>query len=256
MRIATYNINGINQRFENLKAWLEDARPDVACLQEIKSTNAAFPHAALRSLGYDALWHGQGPHHGVAILTRGRPAIETRRGLPGDPRDREARYIEAAYDGILIGCLYLPNGNPRPGPKFDYKLAWFERLLAHAAGLEASGMPAVLCGDYNVVPTDGDIYAMRSWRENALTQPEPRAAFTRLLGQGWTDAVGDLHPDEPAYTFWAYLRDSWHRDAGLRIDHLLVSRALSGRLTEAGVDRSIRGAENASDHAPAWIELQ
>ena len=255
MRIATYNINGVNQRFENLKAWLESARPDVVCLQEIKSTNAAFPHAALRSLGYAALWQGQGPHHGVAILSRGRPAIETRRGLPGDPQDHEARYIEAAYEGVLIGCLYLPNGNPRPGPKFDYKLAWFERLLTHAAELEASGVPAVLCGDYNVVPTDGDIYSMRSWRDNALTQPEPRAAFARLLGQGWTDALGDLHPDETDYTFWAYLRDSWRRDAGLRIDHLLVSRSVLGRLTDAGVDRAVRGVENASDHAPAWIEL-
>ena len=255
MRIATYNINGINQRLDNLKAWLRDTKPDVVCLQEIKSTDAAFPHAALEAVGYLALCHGQGPHHGVAILGRGRPAIETRRGLPGDPSDREARYIEAAYEGVLIGCLYLPNGNPRPGPKFDYKLAWFERLLTHAAELEASGVPAVLCGDYNVVPTDGDIYAMRSWRENALTQPEPRAAYARLLKQGWTDAIADLHPDEPAYTFWAYLRDSWRRDAGLRIDHLLVGRALVSRLTDAGVDRDVRGHENASDHAPAWIEL-
>ena len=250
MRIATFNINGINQRLANLTAWLRDTKPDVVCLQEIKSTDAAFPHAALAAVGYAALCHGQGPHHGVAILTRGRPAIETRRGLPGDPGDREARYLEAACDGILVGCLYLPNGNPRPGPKFAYKLAWFDRLVAHAASLAAANVPAVLAGDYNVVPTDGDIYAMRSWRENALTQPEPRAAYARLLKQGWTDAIGDLHPDEPAYTFWAYLRDSWRRDAGLRIDHLLVGRPLVSRLAQAGVDRDVRGHENASDHAP------
>ena len=255
LRIATFNINGITKRFGNLKAWLDEAKPDVACLQEIKSTDAAFPQAELQAAGYGAIWHGQGHHHGVAILTRGRAPIETRRGLPGDPDDREARYIEAAYDGVLIGCLHLPNGNPRPGPKFDYKLAWFARLLAHAASLEAAGVPAVLAGDYNVVPTDTDIYAMRSWRANALTQPEPRAAFARLLAQGWTDSLGDLNPDEPVFTFWDYMRDAWARDAGLRIDHLLVSRSLVHRLVAAGVDREVRGRPGASDHAPAWLEL-
>ncbi len=255
MKIATFNINGVNRRLGNLTAWLAEAEPDVVCLQEIKSTDAAFPHAALEAVGYSAICHGQGPHHGVAILTRGGAPIETRRGLPGDSDDREARYIEAACEGVLIGCLYLPNGNPRPGPKFAYKLAWFERLLAHGASLLASGVPAVLAGDYNVVPTDDDIYAMRSYRENALTQPEPRAAFRRLLAQGWTDVVGDLHPDAPAFTFWDYMRDAWGRDAGLRIDHLLVSSSLIDRLADAGIDRDVRGRPGASDHAPAWISL-
>jgi exodeoxyribonuclease-3 len=255
VRIATYNINGINKRLANLIDWLGGTRPDVACLQEIKCTNAAFPADRLAAAGYRAIWSGQGPNHGVAILSRGADPIETRRTLPGDPHDREARYIEAAIDGVLVGCLYLPNGNPQPGPKFAYKLAWFERLIVYAAQLEEAGVPAVLAGDFNVVPTDADIYDMRSWLKNALVQPEPRAAFARLLAQGWTDALGDLHPDEPAYTFWAYLRDSWSRDAGLRIDHLLVGRALVDRLLDAGVDRAVRGAANASDHAPAWLEL-
>ena len=255
MKIATFNINGINSRLVSLLQWLDDSRPDVACLQEIKSTNAAFPRAALRETGYGAIWSGQGPHHGVAILARGEDPIETRRSLPGNPHDHEARYIEAAVDGVLIGCLYLPNGNPRPGPKFDYKLAWFDRLIRHAADLIAADIPAILAGDFNVVPTDADIYSMRSWRENALVQPEPRAAFAKLLSQGWTDVVCDLHPDEPAYTFWDYKRDAWTRDAGLRIDHLLVGRALVHRVADAGVDREVRGREHASDHAPAWVEL-
>ena len=255
MKVATFNINGLNRRLGNLLAWLDEAAPDVVCLQEIKTTDAEFPRAALASAGYGAVWRAQGPHHGVAILSRGGAPIETRRDLPGDAGDNEARYIEAACAGVLIGCLYLPNGNPRPGPKFVYKLAWFERLIRHAAALEATGVPAILAGDYNVVPTDADIYAMRSWRENALVQPEPRAAFARLLAQGWTDALAEQHPDEPAFTFWAYLRNSWPRDAGLRIDHLLVSRALVDRLVDAGVDRQVRGRAEASDHAPAWVEL-
>ena len=255
MKVATFNINGINRRLDNLLAWLAAAEPDIVCLQEIKTTDAEFPRAALARAGYGAVWRGQGPHHGVAILNRGRDPIETRRELPGDGGDREARYIEAACAGLLIGCLYLPNGNPRPGPKFAYKLAWFERLIGHAAAIEAAGVPAILAGDYNVVPTDADIYSMRSWGENALVQPEPRAAFARLLAQGWTDAIGEQHPDEPAYTFWAYLRDSWRRDAGLRIDHLLVSRTLVHRLIDAGVDRAVRGEADASDHAPAWVEM-
>ena len=255
MKIATFNVNGINARLANLLAWLEQARPDVVGLQEIKCADAAFPAAALEAAGYGAVWRGQGPHHGVAILARGARPVPTRRELPGDPQDREARYIEAAVEGVLFGCLYLPNGNPWPGPKFAYKLAWFERLLAHAGELAAADVPAVLMGDYNVVPTDGDIYDMRSWRRNALVQPEPRAAFARLLQAGWTDALGDLHPDEQPFTFWAYLRDSWPRDAGLRIDHLLVSRALVDRLRDAGVDRHVRGLAGASDHAPAWLQL-
>lgn len=255
MRIATFNINGVNKRFDNLRVWLEQTCPDVACLQEIKCADADFPHVALDRLGYGAIWRGQGRDHGVAILARGVEPLLTRRELPGDPEDHEARYIEAAVSGVLIGCLYLPNGNPQPGPKFAYKLRWFERLIAHAGELRAADVPAVLAGDYNVVPTDGDIYNMRSWLKNALVQPEPRAAFARLLRQGWTDALGELHPDEAIWTFWAYLRDSWARDAGLRIDHLLVSQELLPRLRDAGVDRQVRGAPNASDHAPVWLEL-
>lgn len=255
MKIATFNIDGINRRLDVLLRWLLDARPDVACLQEIKSSNTEFPLKALKAAGYGSVWRGQGPHHGVAILARDVDPIETRRTLPGDPADREARYIEAAIQGVLIGCLYLPNGNPQPGPKFAYKLAWFERLIAHAADLQRSGAPVVLAGDYNVVPTDADIYATRSWGDNALVQPEPRAAFKRLISLGWTDAVRSLHPDEPSYTFWDYKRDAWRRDAGLRIDHLLISGSLSQRLHTAAVDREVRGFENASDHAPTWVEL-
>jgi len=255
VRVATFNINGVVRRLDGLLVWLEQTRPDIVCLQEIKCRNADFPRAALERAGYGAVWRGQGPHHGVAILARGAAPVETRRALPGDEGDREARYIEAAAHGVLVGCLYAPNGNPQPGPKFAYKLAWMARLAAHAAVLQRSGAPAVLAGDYNVVSTDADIYDMRSWRDNALTQAEPRAAFARLLKAGWTDAVGELVLTEPAYTFWAYLRQSWPRDAGLRIDHLLVSQGLLPRLLDAGVDREVRGRPEASDHAPAWIEL-
>jgi exodeoxyribonuclease-3 len=255
MKIATFNINGINRRLDNLLDWLVTTRPDVACLQEIKCRNAEFPDRALKNAGYGAIWRGQGPHHGVAMLARGVEPLETRRALPGDAGDREARYIEAAVNGVLIGCLYLPNGNPQPGPKFTYKLAWFERLIAHAADLDRSGAPVVLAGDYNVVPTDADIYAMRSWQTNALVQPEPRALFARLVQSGWTDALRELHPGESIYTYWDYMRDAWSRDAGMRIDHLMLGRYLAHRLVSSGVDRDVRSAENASDHAPAWIEL-
>ena len=255
MKVATFNINGVERRLPNLLAWLRAAEPDVVCLQEIKCRNAAFPHAALERAGYGAIWQGQGPHHGVAILTRGAEPMETRRELPGDPADREARYIEAAVNGVLVGCLYLPNGNPQPGPKFDYKLAWLARLLTYADELQAAGIPAVLTGDYNVVPTDADIYDMRSWKDNALVQPEPRALFALFADRGWTDAIRKLHPAEPMYTFWHYLRRRWERDAGMRLDHLLLSRSLSGRLDAAGVDRAVRAEPNASDHAPAWITL-
>jgi exodeoxyribonuclease-3 len=255
MKVATFNINGINKRLNNLLAWLDVRRPDVVCLQEIKCRNREFPHHALREAGYHALCHGQGPHHGVAILARGAEPLETRRELPGAPGDREARYLEAAVDGILIGCLYLPNGNPQPGPKFDYKLAWFERLIAYAAELQAAAIPVLLIGDYNVVPTDADIYALRSWKNNALVQPAPRAAYARLLAQGWTDAIHTLHPDEPMYTFWDYMRDAWGRNAGMRLDHLLLSPSLAPGLTAASIDRDVRGVGNASDHAPAWVEL-
>jgi len=255
MKIATFNVNGVNRRLENLLQWLRDARPDVVCLQEIKSSNTDFPQKALSSAGYGAIWRGQGPHHGVAILAHDADPIETRRSLPGDPNDAEARYIEAAVGGVLIGCLYLPNGNPQPGPKFAYKLAWFERLIAHAADLDRSNVPAILAGDYNVVPTDADIYAMRSWKNNALVQPEPRAAFARLLATGWSDALREQHPDEPNYTFWDYLRNAWSRDAGMRIDHVLLGRRVRERLVDAGVDREVRGRESASDHAPVWVTL-
>ena len=256
MKIATFNINGITTRLDNLLAWLDAARPDVVCLQEIKCRNADFPHKPLRAAGYHALSHGQGLHHGVAILARDVEPIETRRTLPGNESDREARYLEAAVNGVLVGCLYLPNGNPQPGPKFIYKLAWFERFLVHAAELEGTRLPVLLAGDFNVVPTDADIYAVRSWRENALLQPEPRAAFARLLNQGWIDTVRTLHPSEPMYTFWDYKRDAWKRDAGMRIDHLLASPTLAPRVATAGVDRAVRGCDNASDHAPVWVALE
>ncbi len=255
MKVATFNINGVVSRLANLLQWLNEAEPDVVALQEIKCTDAAFPRAELERAGYGAVWRGQGPHHGVALLARDAEPVLTRRELPGDLADHEARYIEAAVGGVLVGCLYAPNGNPRPGPKFDYKLRWLERLAAHAAELIATNVPVLLIGDYNVVPTDGDIYAVRSYRENALLQPEPRAAYGGLLRQGWTDALGDLHPGEATYTFWDYKRDAWARDAGLRIDHLLVSPALLPGLVDGGVDRAIRGRLNASDHAPAWIEV-
>ena len=255
MRIATFNVNNVQSRLPQLCAWLEVTAPDVVCLQELKCSSAEFPHAPLKALGYEALVHGQKTWNGVAILARGARPLEIRRGLSGDAADRQSRYLEAAVNGMVVGCLYLPNGNPQPGPKFDYKLAWFERLQAHAAGLLATGHPVVLAGDYNVVPTDFDIYSMDSWRDNALVQPAARAAYARLLNQGWTDAVRHCHPEAPHYSFWSYLRNRWPRDAGLRIDHLLLSPALKKRLHDAGVDRAVRGLEGASDHAPVWIEL-
>jgi exodeoxyribonuclease III len=256
MKIATFNINNVNRRLANLLDWLRAASPDVVCLQELKSTDAAFPEAAIEDAGYHAVWRGQRTWNGVAILSKGARPILTRDELPGDLADTQSRYIEAAVNGVLVACIYLPNGNPQPGPKFDYKLAWFERLIAHAAELHAMGVPAILAGDYNVVPTDRDIYPTKSWANDALLQPESRAAFRRLLEQGWTDAIRTLHPSEPMYTFWDYKRDRWRRDAGLRLDHLLLSSPLAGRLAAAGVDREIRGREGASDHAPAWIILR
>ncbi|HEX6144208.1 MAG TPA: exodeoxyribonuclease III [Geminicoccaceae bacterium] len=256
MKIATFNINNVNRRLPSLLAWLGRAAPDAVCLQELKAADAAFPAAALEEAGYGAVWRGQRTWNGVAILARNREPVLTRDELPGDPDDRQSRYIEAAVSGVLIASIYLPNGNPQPGPKFDYKLAWFERLIAHAAELRAAGVPAVLAGDYNVVPADLDIYPTRSWDRDALLQPESRAAFRRLLEQGWIDAVRTLHPAEPMYTFWDYKRNRWPRNAGLRIDHLLLSPPLVPRLVGAGVDRNIRGLEGASDHAPAWITLR
>jgi exodeoxyribonuclease-3 len=257
-KIATFNINGINKRLTNLLAWLEESQPDVVCLQELKAEQDQFPIDAIRAAGYGAVWQGQRSWNGVAILAKGAEPVLTRRILPGNPADKEARYIEAAVNGILIAALYLPNGNPRTGPKFAYKLAWFERLIAHAAELYASGLPVVLAGDYNVVPTDEpmDVYSPKSWKTNALFQPEPRAAYRRLLDQGWTDAIRTLHPAEPVYTFWYYFREHWAQNKGMRIDHLLLSGSLADRLDAAGVDSLVRGAEGASDHAPAWVRIQ
>jgi exodeoxyribonuclease-3 len=255
VKIATFNINGINTRLANLLDWLRDTRPDVVCLQELKATDAQFPAKAIADAGYHAVWQGEHRWNGVAILSRNAEPIVTRRTLPGDPRDNQSRYLEAAVNGVLIACLYQPNGNPRPGPKFDYKLAWAERLNAHAAGLFATGAPVVLAGDYNVVPTDADIYNTRSWKNDALLQPESRAAFARLLEQGWTDALDERFPNEPQWTFWSYFRESWARDAGLRIDHMLLNGPAAERLTDAGVDRTVRGDDHASDHAPVWVEL-
>jgi exodeoxyribonuclease-3 len=256
VKIATYNINNVNKRLPNLVAWLAAAEPDVVCLQELKAEDRAFPQGPLRDAGYGAVWRGQRAWNGVAILARGAEPILTRDELPGDPSDRQARYIEAAVKGVLIASIYLPNGNPNPGPKFTYKLTWLERLIAHAADLSAADAPAVLAGDFNVAPTEADIYQPNHWRGDALVDPEARAAFARLLEQGWTDALRAVHPEGPLWTFWAYLRQRWPADKGLRLDHLLLSRRLAGDLTGAGVDRAERGREGASDHAPAWIELK
>jgi exodeoxyribonuclease III len=255
MRIATYNVNGINGRLTNLLGWLKEAAPDIACLQELRAPDEKFPEAPIRAAGYGALWHGQKSWNGVAILARGAQPVEIRRGLPGDPDDTHSRYIEAAVDGMIVGCLYLPNGNPAPGPKFDYKLRWFDRLAEHAGSLLGSGEPVVLAGDYNVMPTDLDVYAPERWVDDALFRPEVREAYRRLVEQGWTDALRALHPGQRIYTFWKYFRNAFARDAGLRIDHVLLSPPLAKRLTSAGVDREVRGREHASDHAPAWIEL-
>jgi exodeoxyribonuclease-3 len=256
MKIATFNVNGIKTRLPHLLQWLEREQPDVACLQELKALDGDFPARTLRAAGYHALWKGQRSWNGVAILARGVEPVEIRRELPGDPADDQSRYLEAAIDGVVVACLYLPNGNPQPGPKFDYKLAWFERLIAHAKTLLASGHPVVLAGDFNVVPTDADIYNPRSWRKDALLQPESREAYARLLAQGWMDSLRALHPDAAVYTFWDYFRQHWQRNAGLRIDHLLVAPALAPALRAAGVDTWVRGLEKASDHAPTWIVLE
>jgi exodeoxyribonuclease-3 len=256
MKIATFNINSIRGRLQHLLAWLADARPDVVCLQELRIYDSEFPLAAIRAAGYGAMWQGQQPrYNGVAILARDAEPIEVRRGLPGDPDDSQARYLEAAINGVLVACLYAPNGNPQPGPKFDYKLAWLDRLAMHAKTLCNCGAPVVLAGDFNVVPTPADIYETRSYDDDALVQPESRAAFRALLGQGWTDAIRDRHPKATIYTFWDYMRKRWERNAGLRIDHLLLNAQLRRRLVDANVDKAVRGWRNASDHAPTWIEI-
>ena len=280
MKVATFNVNNINKRLDNLLAWLSKAEPDVVSLQELKAEQQAFPVKALRTLGYEAVWQGERSWNGVAILARNQVPVLTRTSLPGNPEenysetrnpetrnhkdrnrearnqeDQQARYIEAAVQGVLIASIYLPNGNPQPGPKFNYKLAWFERLIAHAAELMASGAPVVLAGDYNVAPTPQDIYPTRSLDNNALIQPESRQAFARLLAQGWTDALRKLHPAGPLWTFWDYKFERWQKDKGMRLDHFLLSPNLSDRLVDGGVDRWARGQENASDHAPTWITL-
>ncbi len=255
MKIATFNVNGIRSRLANLLQWLEREAPDAVCLQELKAVDAMFPEKALADAGYGSAWIGQSAWNGVAILARGAKPIVSRRGLPGDPADVQSRYLEAAVGGVMIGCLYLPNGNPQPGPKFDYKLAWFERLIRHAAPLSAGPHPFVLAGDFNVVPTDFDIYNTRSWLKDALLQPESRACYARLLEQGWTDALRERHPSERIYTFWDYFRRHWETDSGLRIDHLLLNATVAPRLVDAGVDRWVRGEKGASDHAPTWITL-
>jgi exodeoxyribonuclease-3 len=255
VRIATFNVNGINARLAALLMWLEASRPDVACLQELKAPAERFPADALRAAGYESVWHGQKSWNGVAILARHSMPIERCRALPGDPEDSHSRYIEAEVGDIVVGCLYLPNGNPAPGPRFDYKLRWFDRLIVHSKQLLAEQRPTVLAGDFNVIPTDLDVYAPERWRDDALFRPETRAAYRALLDHGWLDAVRSVYPDQRVYTFWKYLRNAFTRDAGLRIDHFLLSPSLARRLVGAGVDRDVRAREKASDHAPVWIEI-
>jgi exodeoxyribonuclease-3 len=255
MKIATYNVNGVNGRLPVLLRWLNEARPDIVCLQELKAPREKFPLSDIRKAGYGAVWHGQKSWNGVAILARGVDPVETRRDLPGDPEDLHSRYIEATVADITVGCLYLPNGNPAPGPKFDYKLAWFARLHEHGKRLLAAGMPFIMAGDYNVMPTDLDVYAPERWRDDALFRPEVREAYAEFVKLGWTDALRELNPGARIYTFWKYFREAFARDAGLRIDHLLLSPALKTRLVSGGVAREVRGWEKTSDHAPAWIEL-
>jgi len=256
MRIATFNVNSVNARLPNLLRWLGASAPDVVCLQELKTPQEKFPEAAIRDAGYGVIWHGQKSWNGVAILAKDSQPAEIRRALPGDPDDIHSRYIEATVRDVVIGCLYLPNGNPAPGPKFDYKLRWLDRLIAHAAQLHLSGAPVVLAGDYNVIPTEADVYKPERWLEDALFRIEVREAFAHLIGHGWVDSLRATHPNERIYTFWDYFRNAYGRDAGLRIDHLLLSPAIAGRLLAAGVDRDVRGWERASDHAPVWVELK
>ena len=256
MRIATYNVNSINARLPILLRWLGETSPDIVCLQELKAPQEKFPESAIRELGYGVIWHGQKSWNGVAILAKGTDPVEVTRALPGDPDDLHSRYLEATAHGLTVGCLYLPNGNPAPGPKFDYKLRWLERLIVHAAALVSRDTPVVLAGDYNVIPTEKDVYKPERWVDDALFRIEVREAFTRLTRQGWVDSIRTLHPDAQIYTFWDYFRNAFGRDAGLRIDHLLLNPAVVGRLVDAGVDRDVRGWEKSSDHAPTWVELK
>lgn len=255
MKIATYNINGINGRLDILLRWLAEAGPDVVCLQELKAPDDKFPERRLLDAGYHAIWQGQQSWNGVAILSRYGKIQQTRQGLPGDDSDFHSRYIEAFINGIVIGCLYLPNGNPFPGPKFDYKLNWIKRLAAHAQKLNGFGLPAALAGDYNIIPAELDTYKPEKYMHNALFRPEARRLFNALLAQGWTDAIRELYPEERVYTFWDYLRNAYGRNAGLRLDHLLLNTLLRNRLLSAQVDRDVRGRAHSSDHAPVWIKL-
>lgn len=255
MRIATYNVNGVNGRLPVLLRWLNESKPSIVCLQELKAPHEKFPLDAIKETGYDAIWHGQKSWNGVAILSRVGEPREIRRVLPGDPEDLHSRYIEAEVSGIVVGCLYLPNGNPAPGPKFDYKLAWFRRLTVHAQELLQLKQPVVMCGDYNVMPTEMDVYKPERWVDDALFRPEVREAFKQLVAQGWTDAIRKLYPNEIIYTFWDYFRNAYGRNAGLRIDHFLLNSLLDKRLKAAGVDHHVRGWEKTSDHAPVWIDI-
>jgi exodeoxyribonuclease-3 len=256
VRIATFNVNGITARLAALLRWLEESHPDIACLQELKAPAERFPADAIRAAGYEALWHGQKSWNGVAILSRHSAPIERCRALPGDADDLHSRYLEASVGDVVVASLYLPNGNPAPGPRFDYKLRWFDRLIRHSAELLREGRRTVLAGDFNVIPSDLDVYAPERWRDDALFRPETRSAYQRLLDEGWVDAVRALHPNARIYTFWKYLRNAYTRDAGLRIDHLVVSPALASRLVAAGVDREVRARDKPSDHAPVWIEIE
>ncbi|MBD3583038.1 exodeoxyribonuclease III [Flavobacterium selenitireducens] len=255
MKIATYNVNGVNGRLPVLLRWLDEAKPDIVCLQELKAPQEKFPEEAILAAGYNAIWHGQKSWNGVAILTRGLEIKEVGRALPGDPEDVQSRYLEALVGGILICCLYLPNGNPSPGPKFDYKLKWFDRLAKRAKVLLDFKTPVILLGDFNVMPTELDVYKPERWVKDALFRPETREAFHKLLSQGWTDAIRHLYPEDVIYTFWDYFRDAYGRNAGLRIDHFLLSEELVDKLKDAQVDKHVRGWEKSSDHAPVWIEL-
>jgi exodeoxyribonuclease-3 len=256
MKIATYNVNGVNGRLPVLLRWLEETKPDVACLQELKAPEEKFPEEAILAAGYHAIWHGQKSWNGVAILARDQKPEEVGRGLAGDPEDLQSRYIEAMVNGVHIACLYLPNGNPAPGPKFDYKLRWFDRLIDHADRLLKSDGPVLLTGDFNVMPTELDVYKPERWVDDALFRPETRAAFRKLIDQGWTDAIRKLYPEETIYTFWDYFRNAFGRNAGLRIDHFLLNPSLVKRLKDGGVDKQVRSWEKTSDHAPVWIELK
>jgi exodeoxyribonuclease-3 len=254
VKVATFNVNGVKGRMPRLLEWLAETQPDVACLQEIKTGDATFPIAPIEAAGYQAIWHGQRAHHGVAILSRIGLPTEVRRGLPGDDTDLASRYLEADVGGVRIASVYLPNGNPVPSDNFDYKQRWMERFIAHAQALIGTGLPIVLAGDFNVVPTNADIYNAGSWRFDAVLQPETREKWSRVMAQGWLDAMRHLHPQERIYTFWVN-EAAFHRNAGFRMDFLLLSPALAPRLRGTGVDAEFRGREKPSDHAPVWIRL-